>query len=110
LLLLRPAFAADGDIALCMTRLDLSAQAYHRTLKPARTIVDLARSEEIQSVYLADALHLRQTEVAGGVRYVKSNKTLQSKAMLDKTLFILDNIQKMCIIQYKNEDQFITSF
>ena len=37
-------------------QLDLSAQAYHRILKLARTIADLAGSEGIQSVHLAEAL------------------------------------------------------
>jgi len=42
-----------------MTQLNLSAGAYHRILKLARTIADLAGCEEIQSVHLAEALHLR---------------------------------------------------
>jgi predicted ATPase with chaperone activity len=43
---------AGGDIVLCMTQLNLSARAYHRILKLARTIADLAGCEEIQSVHL----------------------------------------------------------
>ena len=39
-----------------MTQLNLSARAYHRILKLARTIADLAGSEEIGSVQLAGAL------------------------------------------------------
>jgi magnesium chelatase family protein len=39
-----------------MTQLNLSAHAYYRILKLARTIADLAGSEEIQSAYLAKAL------------------------------------------------------
>lgn len=39
-----------------MTQLNLSAHAYHRILKLARTIADLTGSEEIQSAYLAEAL------------------------------------------------------
>jgi magnesium chelatase family protein len=39
-----------------MTQLNLSARAYHRVLKLARTIADLAGSEEIQSAHLAEAL------------------------------------------------------
>jgi len=39
-----------------MSQLQLSARAYHRILKLARTIADLAGSEETQSVQLAEAL------------------------------------------------------
>jgi magnesium chelatase family protein len=44
-----------------MTQLNLSARAYHRTqsVKLARTNADLAGSEEIQSVQLAEALQYR---------------------------------------------------
>ena len=51
-------FDAGGDIVLCMTQMNLSARAYHRTrsVKLARTIADLAGCEEIQSVHLAEAL------------------------------------------------------
>ena len=45
-----------------MNQLNLSARVYHRTqsVKLARTIADLAGSEEIQSVHLAEALHATQ--------------------------------------------------
>ena len=45
-----------------MSQLNLSARAYHRTrsVKLARTIADLARCVEIQSVHLAEALHASQ--------------------------------------------------
>lgn len=53
-----------------ISQLNLSARAYHRTrsVKLARTIADLAGSEEIQSVHLAEALHAPQpSEVDDGM-------------------------------------------
>ena len=50
-----------------MTQLNLSARAYHRTrsVKLARTVADLAGSEEIQSAHLAEALQYRPKLMIG---------------------------------------------
>ena len=52
---------AEGQqlIRAAMTQLQLSARAYHRILKLARTIADLAGEENIQSAHLAEALQYR---------------------------------------------------
>jgi len=52
-------------IRAAMTQLNLSARAYHRILKLARTIADLAGSEQIQSVHLAEALQYRPKIMMG---------------------------------------------
>ncbi len=46
-------------IRSAMNQLHLSARAYHRLLKLARTIADLADSQEIQPTHLAEALQYR---------------------------------------------------
>jgi len=58
---------AEGQSLMraAMTQLNLSARAYHRILKLARTIADLSRSEEIQSVDLAEALQYRPKIMIG---------------------------------------------
>jgi magnesium chelatase family protein len=42
-----------------MQQMNLSARAYHRILKLARTIADLAYSEDINTTHLAEALQYR---------------------------------------------------
>jgi len=49
----------QGLMRAAMSQLNLSARAYHRILKLARTIADLAGSEDIQSTHLAEALQYR---------------------------------------------------
>jgi magnesium chelatase family protein len=42
-----------------MSQMQLSARAYHRVLKLARTIADLAGAEQIAPQHLAEALQYR---------------------------------------------------
>ncbi len=55
---------AQSLLRLAMTQLQLSARAFHRILKLARTIADLAGEETIASAHLAEAIQYRQ-RVAG---------------------------------------------
>jgi magnesium chelatase family protein len=54
--------AANGLAKAAMERLHLSARAFHRTLKLARTIADLAGDTEIGLAHLAEAIQYRHRQ------------------------------------------------
>jgi magnesium chelatase family protein len=55
---------AQGEALLrqAMQRLDLSARAYHRILKVARTIADLAGQARVASAHVAEAIQYRRLD------------------------------------------------
>jgi magnesium chelatase family protein len=60
----RPEPAAETLLAKAMTRMSLSARAYHRIVKVARTIADLGGSATITTPHMAEAIQLRRFERA----------------------------------------------
>jgi len=57
--------AGESLIRAAMGRMNLSARGYHRVLKLARTIADLAGCEQIQAAHLAEALQYRPKLMMG---------------------------------------------
>ncbi len=53
---------AQSLLRLAMTQLSLSARAFHRVLKLARTIADMASSEPIGAPHLAEAIQYRRRD------------------------------------------------
>ena len=51
--------AADALLRTAISRLGLSARAYHRTLKIARTIADLAGAASIEPTHVSEAVQYR---------------------------------------------------
>ena len=53
---------SDALLRTAITRLGFSARAYHRVLKIARTIADLAGAEEIATPHVAEAIQYRSLD------------------------------------------------
>ncbi|MBK7473635.1 MAG: hypothetical protein IPI73_26360 [Betaproteobacteria bacterium] len=56
----RPDGEGDALLRRAITHLHLSARAYHRVLKVARTIADLAQSEVLAAGHVAEAVGYRR--------------------------------------------------
>ncbi len=57
-----PDAAAESLLRQAIARLNLSARAYHRVLKLARTVADLVSSEAIAVVHVAEAIQYRKLD------------------------------------------------
>ena len=57
-----PDAASLDMLRMAMERLKLSARAYNRILKVARTIADLAGSEKVESQHIAEAIGYRNLD------------------------------------------------
>jgi magnesium chelatase family protein len=58
--------AADALLRTAIARLNLSARAYHRVLKIARTVADLAGAARLEPAHVSEAIQYRSLDRLGG--------------------------------------------
>jgi magnesium chelatase family protein len=65
--------AGEGLVGAAMGQMNLSARGFHRVLKLARTIADLAGCGQIHATHLAEALQYRPKMVGSGQSLASRN-------------------------------------
>lgn len=77
------ALSAEGEDILkkAFKKYHLSARAYHRVLRVARTIADLDESENIKDIHLMEALHFR---FSGKDEFTENNRLCQDREDIDE--------------------------
>jgi magnesium chelatase family protein len=58
----RPDAAGEELLKMAITKLGLSARAYHRILKVGRTVADMAHSAEIRPEHVSEAIQYRSLD------------------------------------------------
>jgi magnesium chelatase family protein len=67
--------SAEGMMEMAMNELNFSARAYDRILKVARTIADLAGSENILGEHVGEAIQYRTLDQKRATVGIQANQT-----------------------------------
>ena len=84
--------AARELLERAMVRLDLSARAYDRIVKVARTIADLEGTADIGAAHLAEAINYRSLDRGSWGRYSNGDVAMQKWKPASTDGFILQGI------------------
>src|SRR5256885_16356763 len=78
---------ADALLRTAITRLALSARAYHRILKIARTIADLEGAADLQPKHVSEAIQYRSLDRRGLGEYCRFLRRLWCRRVAPRPFF-----------------------